>query len=328
MSTSTLTAGPVRPGGAAGPTPRVELDLPVALNAIHTAGLQVVPDARGGTLIDAGHPAVVPLRPYLPGTGTWAWLTDPAAAGAVHRSMRPVGTVVADARRGPGTGADVVVMTVEQLGTAPEPPRPHATLIDVTSLSPDRPIPPWMLCRPTDVEGFHVDLTGLSPDRLPEQVDAVGAALRSWRSAGRTERAVLVLRGARTVLARHVVGGVLRLCRAGGLAAPVQRIDVTLAVLDVATRTVVRVLGVQNRRGSTVIEVDAVPRTLGAPLLVLGSRAEPAPPVDVMLLHRGRLVSARVSGGPVRGGMELAARGWTPGGRPLVVRGYPAHRAG
>lgn len=37
MSTSTSTAGPARPDGAAGPTPRVELDLPVALNAIHTA---------------------------------------------------------------------------------------------------------------------------------------------------------------------------------------------------------------------------------------------------------------------------------------------------
>lgn len=328
MSTSTLTAGPIRPGNAAGPTPRIELDLPVALNAIHTAGLQVVPDARGGTLVDAGHPAVVPLRPYLPGTGTWAWLTDPAATGAVRRSMRPAGTVVADARRGPGGGADLVVMTVEQLGTAPDTHRPHAMLIDLTTLSPDQPIPPWMLSRPTDVEGFHLDLTGLAPDRLPERVDTVGEALRSWQLAGRTERAVLVLRGARTVLARHVVGGVLRLCRAEGFAAPVQRVDVTLAVLDVATRTVVRVLGVHTRRGATVVEVDAVPRTLGAPLLLLGAQAEPAPPADVMLLHRGRLVSARISGGLVRSGMELAARGWTPGGRPLVVRGYPTHRTG
>lgn len=326
MSTSTLTAGAVRSGDAAGPTPRIELDLPVALNAIHTAGLQVVPDARGGTMVDAGHPAVVPLRPYLPGSGTWAWLTDPAAAGAVHRSMRPAGTVVADARRGAGTGADVVVMTVEQLGTAPEPPRPYPTLVDITSLSPDRPVPPWMLARPTDVEGFHLDLTGSAPDGLPGRVDAVGEALRSWRNAGRTERAVLVLRGARTVPARHVVAGVSRLCRAGGLAAPVLRIDVTLAVLDVATRTVVRVRDLRTRRGATVVEVDAVPRALGAPLLVLGSRAEAAPPVEVMLAHRGRLVSARISGGPVRAGTELAARGWTPGGRPLIVRGYPAHR--
>ena len=332
MSTSTLTAGPVRPGDAARPTPRIELDLPVALNAIHTAGLQVVPDPRGGTLVDIGHPALVALRPYLPGSGTWAWLTDLAAARSVGRAMRPAGTVVADGRArartpGPTAQADLVVLTVEQLGAVGDERLPQAVLLDLSTGSADEPLPPWALSRPIPVEGFHLDLTGLPPDRLPERVDAVGEALRAWHRAGRTDRAVLVLRGVRTVVARHVVAGLLRMCRIGGLAQPVVRVDVTLPVLDVATGTVVRVVGLQAGRAGTVLEVDAVPRSLGTPLVVHGSRAAAAPPVDVMLSHRGRLVGARVAGGPLRAGVELAARGWTPGGRPVFVRGYPPARS-
>ncbi|GAA2554071.1 hypothetical protein [Pseudonocardia hydrocarbonoxydans] len=168
MSTSTLTAGPVRPGDAARPTPRIELDLPVALNAIHTAGLQVVPDPRGGTLVDIGHPALVALRPYLPGSGTWAWLTDLAAARSVGRAMRPAGTVVADGRArartpGPTAQADLVVLTVEQLGAVGDERLPQAVLLDLSTGSADEPLPPWALSRPIPVEGFHLDLTGLPP---------------------------------------------------------------------------------------------------------------------------------------------------------------------
>jgi hypothetical protein len=322
--------------GGGGQTPRIELDLPIALSAIHTGGLQVVPDTRGGTILDVGHPTAAPLLPYLPATGTWAWVADAAGVVGVRRAERPVGTVVLDGRAhadppGRGSRPDLVVRTVDQFanqlvvdqhGGAPRP----GVLIDLTEAAAWR-IGSRLLAAPAGVAGFHLDLAGPARDRMPERIESLAHTLRRWRAAGRSARPLLVLRGARIVVARRAVAAVLRTCRARGLPVPVIRVDVTGTVVDVAVRTVVRVLGVETPGGAPVLEVDALPRCVGDPLRVLGATGFAAPPADVLLRHRGRLVSARICG-PALAGCELSATGCIDECHPLVVRGFPAVAAG
>ena len=98
MITDRATATESRIRTGAGHTPRIEVDLPAALTAIHTAGLQTVPDMRGGTVVDLDHPAMAPLLPYLPATGTWILVPDAAHVRTAHRRTRPADTIVLDGR--------------------------------------------------------------------------------------------------------------------------------------------------------------------------------------------------------------------------------------
>jgi hypothetical protein len=109
---------------------------------------------------------------------------------------------------------------------------------------------------------------------------------------------------------------------------PVVRVDVTAIVLNVAVRTVVRVLDVDDRRGQTILQVDGIPSTIGPPLQVLQPRRLPVAPVEVLLRYHGRLVRASIDGGPVKPGSELAAAGWTETDGGPVVRGFPTTQTG
>jgi hypothetical protein len=331
MSTYTFDQ-PVRRGEPAGRTPRVELDVPLALTAMRTAGLQVVPDTRGGTMLDVGHPGIGPLFPYLPATGTWMWVTDAHLLATMRRTSRPLVTVVLDGRARPGeyaleSRADLVVLPLDQI-EAKRPDRSRVpALLDLTELSHYR-IRPRVLAAPAALAGFHLDLTGVPNSAMAERMDALTHALRRWHVAGRHERPLLVLRGARPVLARWVVDALRRVSRRDDLPLPVLRVDVTPTVLKVAVRTVVRVVDVDSRRGQAVLQVDGIPSATGCPMQVLQPRQVPTAPADVMLRHHGKLVTARIEGGPVGPGSELAAAGWTETEGFSVVLGFPTTDSG
>jgi len=332
MSTYTLFDQQVRPGEPARYTPRVELDVPVALSAIRAARMQVVPDARGGTLLDAGHPGLAPLLPYLSATGTWMWVTHLRGVAAVRRTQRPADTVVLDGRAQPSESArdaraDLVVLPIDQIEPRRAQPPGPAALLDITEL-PQYRIRPLLLSAPAALAGFHLDLAGGPASAMTLRMDTLGQALRRWHVAGRYDRPLLVLRGGSALRARWAVDTVKRVSRGGGLLMPVVRVDVTAAVLSVAVRTVVRVLDVDSHRGQAVIQVDGIPSTIAAPLQVLQPRRLPAAPVDVLLRHQGRLVRASIDGGPVKPGSELAAAGWTETDGGPVVRGLPATQTG
>lgn len=324
MSVISLVQDPRTSRGDAGALPRVELDLPAALSAVHTAGLQLVPDSRGGTVLDAGHPGVGPLLPFLGATGTWAWTADAGSVRAIRRTLRPAGTLLVDRRHRPEgpalvAGADLVVIGA---GQVEEHADPTPSLLDLTAV-PQWRVPPRLLAAPGGVAGFLLDL-GEAPAALwPERVDAIVTAARRWAAADRDRRPLLLLRGARTVPTRQVVREVLARATAARVPVPVVRVDVTLTVLDVAVRTVVRVLGVARYGDTVVWDVTAFPGSTAAPLTVLrASPADAGTVTDVVLRHQGRLLSARVRGGPVVPGSALGAPGWTGPPRPPVVRGF------
>jgi hypothetical protein len=101
------------------------------------------------------------------------------------------------------------------------------------------------------------------------------------------------------------------------------RVDVTGAVLNAAVRTVLGVLGVEQAEGVPILDVDALPRSVAAPLDVLQGCPDAAGIHAVLLRNRGRLVTARLVGGvPTHPGAEIAASGWTDIGRLPVVRGF------
>jgi hypothetical protein len=315
-------------GATARCTPRVELDVPVALNTIHTTGLQVVPDPGGGTVLDVGHPALTPLLPYLPAIGTWVWARDAPGVSEARRSARPAGTIVLDCRNRPHASwckspADLVVVPADQIDPAAGESACPAALLDLTAL-PQWRISYRLLAKPADVAGFHLDLTGVPPSAIEGPMHTLGLALRSWQLAGRTDRPLLLLRGARTVLARHAVATLLRVCRAGTLPVPVVRVDVSSTVLAVAVHTVVRVLQAHTGEGDTLLQVDGFPPCTAAPLQVLRSRGVRATLTKVTLRHHGRQVCARIHGSPARTGNELAAPGCTQTGQHLVVHGFPS----
>jgi hypothetical protein len=314
--------------GAARRTPRVELDVPVALNTTHTAGLQVVPASGGGTVLDVGHPALTPLLPYLPAIGTWVWARDASGAAQARRTARPADTIVLDGRTRPHASwrksrADLVVVPVDEVDpTGAESVWP-AALLDLTAL-PEWRISYRLLAKPADVAGFHLDLTGVPPSAIAGPARTLGQALRSWQLAGRTDRPLLVLRGAGTVLARHAIATLLGVCRAGALPVPVVRVDVSSTVLAVAVHTVVRVLQAHTCGHDPLLQVDGFPPCTAAPLQVLRSRGVRATATKVTLRHHGREVCARIHGGPARTGNELAAPGCTQTGQHLVVLGFPS----
>jgi hypothetical protein len=326
MSTDTLIDEQARPGEPSGQhTPRVELDVPVALTAIQTAGLQAVRDSRGGTVLDIRHPGVAPLLPYLPAAGPWMWVADRAGVAAVRQTSRPADTVVLDGRARPEeasreSDADLVVLPVDHLErTRTEPPR-VASLLDVTAL-PQYRIRPRLLAAPAQVAGFHLDLTGMPSSAMAQAMDTLGHAMRRWQVAGRHDRPLLVLRGTHTLLARWVADGLKLISRTGGVLMPVMRVDVTPTVLDVAVRTVLRVVDVNSGGSKPILEVDGLPPATAAPLHVLQPERATAVPTDVLLRHHGMLVRARLVGRPVRPGSELAAAGWTMTERGPVVLG-------
>jgi hypothetical protein len=332
MSTYTQFDQQVRRGEPAGHTPRVELNVPAALSAIRTAGMQVLPDARGGTLLDAGHPGLAPLLPYLSATGTWMWATDALGVSAARRIRRPADTVILDGRALPGesareSSADLVVLPIDQIESKRAQPPGPAALLDITEL-PQYRIRPRLLAAPAALAGFHLDLAGGPVAAMAQRMDTLGHALRRWHLAGRYDRPLLVLRGGSPLRARWAVDAVRRVSRGGGLLMPVVRVDVTATVLNVAVRTVVRVLDVDGRKGQPVLQVDGIPSTIGAPLQVLQPRRVPVAPVEVLLRHHGRLVRASIDGGPVKPGSELAAPGWTETDGGQVVRGLPTTQTG
>jgi hypothetical protein len=286
-------------GGAAPSTPRVELDVPVALSTIHTAGLQVVPGPVGGTVLDVGHPTLTPLLPYLPATGTWVWARDAPGVSEARRRMRPANTIVLDGRNRANVSwrkscADLVVVPVDEIDPAGAESVWPATLLDLTA------VPQWrisyrLLARPADVAGFHLDLTDVPPSEIAlGPVHTLGQALRCWQLAGRTDRPLLVLRGAGTVLARHAVATLLSACRAGELPAPVVRVDVSATVLDVAVRQVdASIHGGPARAGN---ELAAQGRTqTGQHLVVRGFPAAPAPDRPAAVLLGARAVTGSMT---------------------------------
>jgi hypothetical protein len=332
MSTHTLFDEHVHSGEPAGHTPRVELDVPSALSAVRIAGLQVVPDARGGTLLDVGHPGLAPLSPYLSATGTWMWVTDLPGVAAARRTPRPADTVVLDGRAQPRESArdaraDLVVLPIDQIEPRRAQPPGPAALLDLTDL-PQYRIRPRMLAAPAEVAGFHLDLTEVPISATQQHMDTLGHALRRWHVAGRYDRPLLVLRGTHALRARWAVNVVKRVSRTGGMHMPVVRVDVTPTVLSVAVRTVVRVLAVDSHRGQPVLQVDGLPSATCAPLQVLEPGRTPTAPVDVLLRHHGRMVPARIDGGAVKPGSEIAAPGWTEIDGYPVVRGFPTTQTG
>lgn len=327
MITDRATATESRIRTGAGHTPRIEVDLPAALTAIHTAGLQTVPDMRGGTVVDLDHPAMAPLLPYLPATGTWILVPDAAHVRTAHRRTRPADTIVLDGRARPAasasrSGADLVILSIDHVDPSNDEPDRSAALIDLSGL-PQWRISPRLLSAPGGVEGFHLDLSTAADHAAADlALSTLACALHRWKIADRGERPFLVLRGVRTLAARQAISTLLRTCRDGGLPEPILRVDVTPTVLDVAVRTVVSVIGVGTLDGRTVLETDGLPPA-AAPVHVLRRQGAAGAPADVVLRHSGRLLPARLHGGPARPGDELAVRGWSATRHPLVVRGFP-----
>ena len=323
MTASTIGDRELRSELYRGHTPRVEVDLPAALSTVHGVDHRLVPDPRGGAVLDVDHPALRPLLPYLGATGTWAVLTDPAGVEPVRRASRVAGTVVLDARglrQGVArrSGADLVVVPVEQVDPAAAPGGP-AALVELDG------VPRWRigsdLLSSADVAGFH-----LAPPRAPDPASetavtmTIACALRAWEQAGRTARPLLLLRGAPTFTARRIVGALLRACRTDRLPVPVLRVDASATVVDTAVRTVVRVLGTRMQGDRPLLALDTLPASVVPSLQVLRSR--PGAPEHVLVSAAGRLRTARLHGGPAVPGAELAAAGWVETAHPLVVHGF------
>ena len=311
-------------------TPRIELDLSVALRAIRTATDPVAFDDRSGTIVDVGFPVLAPLLPHLRATGTWAWVRDTPGVARARRCTRREGVVVLDGRDRSEPSRrtcrpDLVVLGTDQVTN--DAHRGVGVLVDLTDARAWR-IGSSLLAPRARVAGFHVDLARLSADGVADRVDLVTHLMRQYRAAGRTDRPLLVLRGARTaLLARHVVGSVLRVCRAAVLPVPVMRMDVTRAVLDVAVLTVIGVLAVEPAAGGPILDVDLLPRSVALPLHVIGKCPATASIDHVLLRRRGRYVSARLLGGlPLDPGTELVAPGWTDVDRLPGVRRCSAVR--
>jgi hypothetical protein len=322
MTASTIGDRDVHRASGAAHTPRVEVDLPTALSTVHAVDHRLVPDPRGGAVLDVDHPALRPLLPYLGATGTWAVLSDPAGVEPVRRASRVADTVVLDARAlRPGaarrSGADLVVVPVEQID--PEGRGGPAALVELGGL------PRWRIgsavVAAAEVAGFHLE-PPRSPDPAAEAAATatIGCALRSWGQAGREVRPLLLLRGAPTFTARRIVGAVLRACQADRLPVPVFRVDAGVTVLDAAVRTVVRVLATRRQGDRPLLELDGLPAAVVPSLQVLRSRS--AVPEHVLVAARGRLRTARLHGGPAVPGSELAAPGWVDTPHPLVVHGF------
>ena len=283
---------PVRSDGIGGTAPstlRVELDVPVALSMIHTTGLQVVPGPGGGTVLDVGYPALTPLLPYLSAIGTWVWVRDAPGVPEARRRMRPANTIVLDGRNRAGVAwrkscADLVVVPADEIDPSGADRGWPATLLDLTAL-PQWRISYRLLARPADVAGFHLDLTDVPPSEMATvPVHILGQALRCWQLAGRTERPLLVLRGAGTVLARHAVATLLSSCRAGELPAPVVRVDVSATVLDVAVRQVcARVPGGPARAGTEPASQGCTQTSQHLVVRGFPAAAPPARPAAILL---------------------------------------------
>jgi hypothetical protein len=311
----------------AGRTPRTEVDLPSALSAIHTAGLQVVPHLRGGTVVDVASPPMEPLLPYLPTVGTWILVDDPRRIGDARSATRSADTIVLDGRaRSAATvrraDADLVILAVDHLDLNGQPER-SAVLVDLGELARWR-LTPGLLSDPTMVAGFHLDLsTATDSAAVNHALTTVVCALHQWTIAGRSGRPILLLRGLRTLAARQATGSLLRRCGGEGLSEPVLRVDVTRTVFDVAVRTVTGVLRTSTLQGRPVLETDGLPPA-AAPVHVLRRRYRAGDAAEVLLRHVGHLLPARLHGGPALPGDELAARGWTTNEHPLAVRGFPS----
>jgi hypothetical protein len=309
-------------------TPRVELDLPTALSTIHAADRRLVPDARGGTVLDLARPVMAPLLPYLGATGTWALLADARAIEPARRAIRVADAVVLDARSGrPGSGrhsdADLVVLPVDEVEPTRERPPGPAALVDLTEL------PRWRigsdLFTAGGVAGLHVELPAPADPAAEERATGtIVCALRRWDDAGRPDRPLLLIRGTGTPTAGRVIGAVLQACRADALPTPVLRVEMSATVLDVAVRTVVRVLAVSNRGDRPLLHLDGLPAAVDPSLRVLRPRSGPAAPERVLITANGRLRTARLHGGPVVPGSELDASGWIDTVHPVVVRSFAA----
>lgn len=292
------------------------LDLPVALTALRAMTARVLVDgALGGAVLDTDHPLAGSLVAHAPVIDAWLWTTDPGRIGSLRALARPAGLVVlGGSRHAPDSAPDRTVVAPSAAG------RPGSAPVLVDLNAAGRPATAGLLC-PT-VLGFALDLRGAERDAAEAGLAAVRRALAQWRGDGRRDRPVLLVRGSSAEALRHIVRSVTRMAAGLHVAGPVLRVDLTAAVLQAASSTVVGVRSVRLGSATPHLELDGLP-PVGASV-----RSPAGGPGDgvraVLLSHGGRVVSARLHGALPQFGGLLLAPGWTGRNAPVRVRTFPA----
>lgn len=296
-------------------TPHTIVDLPVALAALRAMTAWVLPGgARGGAVLDTDHPLAGSLVAHACVVDAWLWTTVPHRIESLRAAVRPPGLVVLGGpHRATDSGPARTVLAPSAAGRAGRDP----VLVD---LDAGEPVAAAGLLRPT-VLGFALDLRGVSQDAAEAGLAAARRALSQWRTDGRRDRPVLLVRGSSAAAMRHVARSVGRIAADLHIVTPIVRVELTAAVLQAASSTVLGVRAVHLGTGTPHLELDGLPPR-GASI-----RTPAAGPGDevraVLLSHRGRAVSARMHGALPRTGGLLVAAGWTGRRGPVRVRTFP-----